>query len=52
MEIAPETQSRRILARNGPAMHKRVLEEWSPLEERYFRELDIRAGCDLVLGEG
>lgn len=51
MEIAPETQSRRILARNGPAMHKRFLEEWIPLEERYFRELDIRAGCDLVLGE-
>lgn len=41
-------QSRRILLRNGPVMHKRFIEEWIPLENRYFQELDVKAGCDFV----
>ncbi len=44
-----EEQSRRILARNGPALHRRFMEEWVPLENRYFRELDIPSRCHLVL---
>ena len=48
MAIAPEEQSRRILERNGPIMHKRFINEWIPLENRYFEALKIREKCDLV----
>lgn len=48
LSIDPERQSARILARNGPEKHRRFVEEWIPLENAYFRALDIRALCDLA----
>jgi uridine kinase len=39
-------QSRRILERNGARMHKRFLEEWIPMENRYFDEFNIKENCD------
>lgn len=48
MGIEPEEQSRRVLARNGQAMHRRFMEEWIPRENRYLKELKIRDQCDLV----
>lgn len=47
--IDPVKQSARILKRNGPTMHQRFMEEWVPLENRYFRESNIKDRCDLVL---
>lgn len=49
LAIEPELQSKRILERNGPAMHQRFVEEWIPLENRYFAELEIASKCDIVL---
>ncbi len=48
LDIDPQTQSRRILARNGAAMHRRFMEQWIPLEERYFTALEIPKACDLI----
>ncbi len=48
LRIEGKEQSRRILARNGAAMHRRFMEEWIPLEEAYFTALDIERRCDLV----
>ncbi len=48
MEIGKEEQSRRILKRNGEAMHSRFMEEWVPLEERYAQALGIPHRCDIV----
>ncbi len=48
LEIDPEVQSQRILKRNGPAMHKRFISQWIPLENRYFQALKIKEQCDLV----
>ncbi|NLN42336.1 MAG: hypothetical protein GX160_10265 [Clostridiales bacterium] len=48
MSIDPQEQSRRILERNGPFMHKRFIKEWIPLENRYFEVLKIKEKCDLV----
>jgi len=48
MAIDPEEQSRRILERNGPFMHKRFINEWIPLENQYFETMGIRDKCDLV----
>ncbi|MFA9381957.1 MAG: hypothetical protein ACERKO_12960, partial [Acetanaerobacterium sp.] len=42
------TQSERILKRAGSVMHKRFVEEWIPLENRYFGALSIPEQCDLV----
>lgn len=48
-EISPGEQSARILSRNGPAMHRRFLNEWIPLENRYFEAYGIKELCDLVV---
>ena len=49
IEIDEQTQSDRILLRNGEAMHKRFINEWIPLEKKYFESTDIRARCSLIL---
>ncbi len=48
LAIDPEEQSRRILERNGPFMHKRFINEWIPLENRYFEAAKIKEKSDLV----
>ena len=48
LDIDPQSQSARILSRNGPQMHARFVNEWIPLENRYFDTLNIRALCDLA----
>ena len=45
---APETQSARILKRNGPARHKMFVEKWIPLENLYFTSYPVEKQCDLV----
>ena len=48
MDIDPQEQSRRILERNGKAMHARFMGEWIPLEKAYAEALEIARRCDLV----
>jgi hypothetical protein len=47
-DIDPREQSRRILERNGEAMHRRFMQEWIPLEQKYASALDIPGRCELV----
>ena len=49
LDVAPEVQLCRIEKRNSPGMVRRFLEEWIPLEGRYFQALDVKKQCDLVL---
>ncbi|NLN65617.1 MAG: uridine kinase [Clostridiaceae bacterium] len=49
LEVDREEQARRILERSGPDLYQRFLNEWIPLEDRYFQGMHIRAKCDLVL---
>lgn len=42
LEVDAEEQSRRILHRNGEYLHKRFMEEWIPMENRYFEYYKIR----------
>ncbi len=49
IDIDEQAQSARILARNGEAMHKRFINEWIPLEKRYFEATDIRRRCTMIL---
>ena len=50
--VGAEEQSRRILARNGAAMHRRFMAEWVPMENRYFAGMGIRERCDLRYDNG
>lgn len=49
LDIDPAEQADRILRRNGPAMQKRFLSEWIPLEHRYFDATDVRSHCTMIL---
>lgn len=48
LHINKEDQRLRILKRNGPAMLKRFLCEWIPLENQYFKELKIQEQSNLI----
>jgi uridine kinase len=48
LNISDKKQSSRILKRNGEFMHKRFINEWIPLENRYFNDMKIREQSDLV----
>lgn len=45
VSVDPQEQARRILKRNGPNMFERFMQEWVPMENRYFEELHIREKC-------
>ena len=46
--VNDKEQSRRILERNGEAMHRRFVEEWIPLENAYFSHTNARNIADVV----
>ncbi len=49
LDISPEEQATRILCRNGLETQRRFLNEWIPLEKRYFEATHARERCGLVL---
>lgn len=48
LRIGREKQKARILERNGPLILQRYINEWIPLEDKYFDELQVPEKCDLV----
>ena len=49
LQIDSQTQSVRILQRNGAALHQRFLQEWIPLEKLYFTTYNIAERAELIL---
>ena len=49
LTLTESGQQERILRRNGPVMLERFIQEWIPLENKYFAELSIREKCDMVI---
>jgi len=49
LQADEEIQRCRILQRSGEYMLHRFLNEWIPLESKYFSEMNIAKKCDLVL---
>jgi len=45
LNIDPQEQSRRIMQRNGPDMHRRFMEEWVPMENSYFKAMNVAERC-------
>ena len=52
MDIDPEEQLKRVLARDGISKYDEFKEKWIPLEENYFNAYDIRSICDIVIHNG
>lgn len=49
LNISPEEQSARIMQRNGPTMHKRFVEEWIPMENSYFKAMNVPERCKFLI---
>lgn len=49
LKIDPQSQADRIRLRNGLEMLKRFLDEWIPLEKRYFEHFGIEQQCSLCI---
>lgn len=47
MEVDPQAQRERLLARNGPQMLQRFVQEWIPMENAYFDAFDIAGRSDV-----
>lgn len=45
VDLSAEEQKARILARNGEEKYKRFVNEWIPMENRYFEAYGIRDKC-------
>jgi uridine kinase len=52
LTLDPETQEQRILQRSGPEKLTDYKNLWIPMEELYFRELDVQGCCDIILDTG
>jgi len=48
LDIDVEGQKARILKRNEPSLAKRFFEEWIPMENRYFSEMQIKRRCSEI----
>ena len=49
LEIDKEEQLKRIAKRSGDEMLKRFIEEWIPLEDSYFADLNIEESVNLFM---
>lgn len=47
--VSPETQSERILSRNGERFAKLFAERWIPMEEKYFDAFSVKENSDVVI---
>lgn len=48
MDVDKTKQLQRIEQRNGKSMLSRFVNEWIPLEDRYFSADDVKSKCDIV----
>lgn len=49
LEIDKKTQIERILKRSGELMLNRFINEWIPMENKYFNEMNIRDKSHIIL---
>ena len=48
LDISPETQKKRLLARNGEEAYKNFESKWIPMELKYFEGYQVKNCCDLI----
>lgn len=47
LDVEPDVQMERIVARNGAEQAKRFQERWIPLEERYLAAFEVKEQCEM-----
>ena len=48
LEISPDEQKKRIIARDGEAIWPMFEKKWIPMENRYFEEFKIKEKSDII----
>lgn len=48
LDVSTDLQRERIEKRNSPELAQRFFNEWIPMEEKYFDELEIRQKADMI----
>ena len=48
LDISPDLQRKRLLARNGAEAYKNFESKWIPMELKYFESCQVKKCCDLV----
>lgn len=48
LTVSTETQTERIINRNGKADWESFKNKWIPLEEKYFKHFNIAEKCDII----
>ena len=51
MRVNRDEQLRRLRGRGGEALLRRFVNEWIPMEERYFDAFGVSAACDMIYTE-
>lgn len=51
MDIEDHLQRERILLRNGRKMYDKFINEWIPLEDKYFRHFSIRDKAHIIIDQ-
>lgn len=51
IDIDWETRRKRLYNRESEEMYKRFIDEWIPMENRYFTEYNIKERCDFIIGD-
>ncbi len=49
LSLESEEQKRRIIERDGEQKYKRFINEWIPMEKKYFEEYKIKSKCNLIV---
>lgn len=49
VEVSSKIQKKRLLARNGREQYQRFVNEWIPMENRYFEAFAIRKQCISII---
>lgn len=49
LDIDDKSQKDRILKRNGNEIYKKFINEWIPLENKYFNDFEIRDKADILI---
>lgn len=48
-DISESEQKQRIICRDGAERYQDFEQKWIPMEEKYFKEFNIREKCDLII---
>lgn len=49
LDISSELQKQRILKRNTWDKAERFFDEWIPMEQKYFKAMNVKEQCDMII---